>query len=64
MTIAQKKENIKSPCRNICKITADTGLCIGCFRSIQEISVWKDLTEKQRSDILLLIEERRNHAQD
>jgi predicted Fe-S protein YdhL (DUF1289 family) len=39
---------IKSPCKNVCKLDPNTGLCLGCKRSIEEINNWnlKDNEEK------------------
>ena len=32
-----------SPCISVCCISADTGLCEGCFRTLGEISAWSRL---------------------
>ncbi|MGE5649503.1 DUF1289 domain-containing protein [Noviherbaspirillum sp. UKPF54] len=29
-----------SPCINVCRMNAQTGLCEGCFRTIDEIARW------------------------
>jgi uncharacterized protein len=31
---------IPSPCINICRMNPQTGLCEGCFRTIDEIVKW------------------------
>lgn len=31
---------VPSPCISICRISADTGWCEGCFRTLGEISAW------------------------
>ncbi|MEG0921163.1 MAG: DUF1289 domain-containing protein [Comamonas sp.] len=31
---------VPSPCVNICKMNADRSLCLGCYRSIDEIRAW------------------------
>ena len=38
-----------SPCKKICKIDIETGLCLGCKRNINEIRNWLKFndTEKQ-----------------
>lgn len=41
---------IKSPCIKVCKISND--ICIGCFRTIEEITSWRLLTDEQREDIM------------
>lgn len=50
---------IPSPCINICKMDADNGLCIGCFRTIDEITRWSRIDDAQRADILAAIARRR-----
>ena len=29
-----------SPCVNVCKMNADRSLCLGCYRTIDEIRAW------------------------
>lgn len=41
-----------SPCTGVCRLDARTGLCQGCWRSMQEISAWRDATEEDRRAIL------------
>jgi predicted Fe-S protein YdhL (DUF1289 family) len=44
---------IKSPCVQICVIDrAESGLCLGCFRSWPEIEAWRDMTPEQREAIM------------
>ena len=50
---------MNSPCIKVCKIAPDTGFCVGCFRTIDEIRLWKKLTDVQRRDIMYLLEKRR-----
>lgn len=50
---------IPSPCINICKMDADNGLCIGCFRTIDEITRWSRIDDEQRADILTAVARRR-----
>ena len=50
---------IPSPCINICKMDAGNGLCIGCFRTIDEITVWSRVTDAQRATILAAVTQRR-----
>ena len=33
-------EQAVSPCVNICQINPETGYCIGCMRTIDEIAGW------------------------
>ncbi len=50
---------IPSPCINICRMDADNGLCIGCYRSLEEITLWSRSDDVQRQAILAAVAERR-----
>jgi hypothetical protein len=41
---------VTSPCIGVCQMNELSGLCAGCYRSIEEIQTWWDMTsdEKQR----------------
>lgn len=49
---------IASPCVGICKLDAVTGLCSGCLRSAEEISLWRDADNRLRLSILQRVSER------
>lgn len=50
---------IQSPCINICKMDAANGLCVGCFRTIDEITVWARTDDAARANILATVARRR-----
>jgi predicted Fe-S protein YdhL (DUF1289 family) len=50
--------NVPSPCISICRMDAATGLCEGCFRTIDEIRVWGMLQDDRKREVWRLIEER------
>jgi len=39
---------VPSPCVNICRIDAGSGLCVGCRRTIDEIAGWSRLGDAQK----------------
>ena len=49
-----------TPCINVCKIAPDTQVCIGCFRTLQEITEWSRLTDTERYDIMKRLKEKTN----
>ncbi|MGZ8238953.1 MAG: DUF1289 domain-containing protein [Methylobacter sp.] len=50
--------NIISPCvRNCC--LNEENVCLGCFRSIDEIIQWSGATEQQKQEILNLANARK-----
>lgn len=40
MTVPAMAENVPSPCVNVCRMDTGSGLCEGCFRTIEEIREW------------------------
>jgi predicted Fe-S protein YdhL (DUF1289 family) len=40
---------IESPCVKICTLDARSGLCLGCGRTIEEISRWGGMTASERT---------------
>ena len=50
---------VTSPCINVCQMDELTGLCSGCFRTIDEITVWAGVDDSRRRGILAAIAKRR-----
>jgi uncharacterized protein len=49
---------IQSPCIGVCTMSEATGLCLGCYRTIEEIREWWDMSPAQRSQVMDVLEER------
>ena len=49
---SEMKLDIASPCRGICKIDEPSQLCIGCSRSIDEITRWREMDDDQKLAVL------------
>ena len=47
-----KRNEIDSPCVNICIVHPQANICAGCFRTIDEISGWSNMTAEQRKEII------------
>lgn len=39
---------VPSPCISICRMDADSGLCEGCFRTLEEIAGWGMASDAER----------------
>lgn len=39
---------VSTPCIGLCKIEQTSRLCMGCYRSIEEITRWGQLSESER----------------
>ena len=49
--------SVPSPCVDICRLDAQ-GLCVGCRRTIDEITEWPRASETRRWEILRELERR------
>ena len=54
----KKYINKMSPCIGLCKLDIETGFCIGCLRTGQEIAMWSQINNKQVRHILEEIKSR------
>ena len=51
-------ENVETPCIGVCTMDDNTGLCLGCYRSLEEIQNWWDMSDAQRADVMAQLEQR------
>jgi len=49
---------IQSPCKLICELDLEQGLCKGCGRSREEIAKWTRYSDVQRAFIMTELEAR------
>ena len=49
---------IKSPCIKLCVIEPESGYCIGCGRSRQEIASWMSYSAAHREVVMLELPDR------
>jgi len=49
---------LETPCVNTCLLDAETGLCIGCGRTIDEIARWATMSDQERRAIMAALPER------
>ena len=50
---------IASPCINVCQMDAASGLCRGCFRTLDEIAGWSRASDGEKLRILTAVATRR-----
>lgn len=46
------RDEVQSPCVKLCVVHPEERLCVGCFRTIEEISTWSRLTPEERTRIM------------
>ena len=52
-------ESVASPCTSVCVIDPVTGLCRGCFRTLEEIAAWIDLSASEKRSVIAALDARR-----
>jgi len=40
---------VRSPCISVCRIDDASGLCAGCYRTLEEIAGWGMMSDDQKS---------------
>jgi predicted Fe-S protein YdhL (DUF1289 family) len=43
---------IESPCNRVCTLDPASGLCLGCGRSLDEITRWTQMTDAERARVV------------
>ena len=51
---------IATPCIHVCVVDGQSGLCLGCHRTLKEIGGWTRLSETERTEIMAALPERRS----
>jgi uncharacterized protein len=55
---------LESPCDGNCNIDSQTQLCIGCFRTIDEIISWYMATDEQKKIVMDKVKNRKSSMQE
>lgn len=57
--LAQDRHHpVPSPCVSVCRMDPQSGLCLGCWRDIDEIIAWGRLDEDGKREVWQSISER------
>ena len=43
---------IASPCNKICVMNLESGLCRGCYRTLDEIARWGEMSDTERGEVM------------
>tara|TARA_R110002153_G_scaffold57376_1_gene157869 strand:- start:232 stop:471 length:240 start_codon:yes stop_codon:yes gene_type:complete len=52
------RAEVESPCIKICVVHAESRLCTGCLRSIDEIAAWSRMSPEARSAVMAELPDR------
>ena len=58
----QAMTSVPSPCNSICTIDAKLGVCIGCYRTLDEIASWMRFSDDREREVVRSLPARRAHA--
>jgi predicted Fe-S protein YdhL (DUF1289 family) len=50
--------NVPSPCVKVCKLDVDTGYCLGCFRTRDEVASWITMNDDEKRAVWCSFEAR------
>ena len=53
---------VASPCTSVCTMDPASGLCVGCFRTLDEIADWSVLDADGKRGVLAVLPARRAAA--
>jgi hypothetical protein len=53
-----KRDEVESPCVQVCVIHPETRLCTGCLRTIDEITAWSKMSPEARRGVMAALPER------
>lgn len=48
----QNPRPVKTPCVGVCYIDPKINLCLGCYRSLEEIAKWSKMSDEKREEIM------------
>jgi predicted Fe-S protein YdhL (DUF1289 family) len=52
---------ITSPCKKVCAVDGQTGMCLGCGRTLREIGKWTTFTPDERETVMGELDTRMTH---
>jgi uncharacterized protein len=59
LTNTTKMTTLPSPCTSLCQMDEATGLCKGCWRTIEEIIAWGSQSDAGKQQVWQQIEQRK-----
>ena len=50
---------VATPCVKVCIVDGESGLCLGCYRTLEEIAAWAALPPERREAVMSELPSRR-----
>jgi uncharacterized protein len=51
---------LATPCVKVCIVDGESGLCLGCYRTLTEVAAWTRFSDAERADIMAGLPARRS----
>ena len=51
---------IATPCIKVCIVDGESGLCLGCFRTLHEVAAWTQYSDQERAQLIAELPARRD----
>lgn len=55
---------IKTPCNQVCFVDPKVGLCVGCFRNMEELARWTKYSDAERDAVTSALPAREKACRD
>jgi len=49
--VSTPRPSIATPCIKVCMVDGESGLCLGCLRTLPEIARWGALSDAERATV-------------
>ena len=56
---AMQPAPIATPCVQVCIVDGESGLCLGCYRTLAEVAAWTRFSDAERDEIMAGLAARR-----
>ena len=57
-----KMSEVKSPCVEICQLDMSSDICLGCFRTMDEIVGWVEMSDVEKRRVMTDVQKRREET--
>lgn len=61
-TVPKPGQSVASPCISVCRMSASSGWCEGCWRTLEELRAWGKADDATKLAIWRLVEQRQDAA--
>lgn len=51
---------VRTPCIKVCVVDGESGLCMGCYRRLNEVAGWSKMTPEARDAVMAELPARRS----